>query len=239
MKAVILAGGRGERLNNTGNKCMLSFRNKPILERSLFNAVSVGVDGIILLVGYKADTIINHYGNKYKNTPITYAFQHEPKGIVDAIQCCMEYIRKDDFLLMLGDELILHPKHIEMREYFEKNKCFGLCGVVSVKDESRIQKTYTILTSEDNIYRLIEKPNHIFNDYMGTGNCFFKNKILDYIEITPINKRRGREEKELVDLVQCAIDEGKRIDWFVIGDDYENVNDESCLINILNWDENV
>jgi len=239
MKAVILAGGRGERLNDTGNKCMLSYRNKPILERSLDNVSHIGIDELILLVGYKADTVINHFGNEYKGIPITYAVQHKPKGIVHAIECCREYIGRGSFLLMLGDELIQYPQHHLMKEYFEKNGCFGVCGVVPVDKKMRISKTYSVVGHHNTIYRLVEKPSHPFNNLMGTGNCFFKNKILDYIDLTPVNKRRGRDEKELVDLIQCAIDEGKRVDWFEIGVDYENVNDEDCLKNMLDWEENV
>jgi dTDP-glucose pyrophosphorylase len=60
------------------------------------------------------------------------------------------------------------------------------------------------------------------NNLMGTGNCIFKNEILSYIPQTPINQKRG--EKELVDLIQCAIDEGHIVKSFLICDQYFNVN---------------
>lgn len=237
MKAVILAGGRGERLGATGNKCMLFYRGKPILFQSIHNAVDYAkVDEIILLVGYKPDLIINYFGNHFKNTKITYAFQPEPHGIVDAINCCRGYIQKDDFLLMLGDEIIKNPKHKELINYYHKNKCFCLCGVIESDNPHHISKTYTFIYNNKKIIRLIEKPKHIFNNLMGTGNCVFNNRILDYIDSTPVNTRRGRQERELVDLIQCAVDDGKTVEWFIIGDRYENVNDETCLMNLINWE---
>jgi len=60
------------------------------------------------------------------------------------------------------------------------------------------------------------------NNIMGTGNCIFKNEILSYIKQTPINQKRG--EKELPDLIQCAIDDGNIIKLFVICDNYFNIN---------------
>ncbi len=62
------------------------------------------------------------------------------------------------------------------------------------------------------------------NNIMGTVNCLFKNEIFAYIPQTPINQKRG--EKELPDLIQCAIDEGKIIKSSIICDQYFNINSE-------------
>ena len=57
---------------------------------------------------------------------------------------------------------------------------------------------------------------------MGTGNCVFSNDILAYIPYTPIHHQR--QEKELPDLIQCAIDDGKQIGSFLVCDQYANIN---------------
>jgi dTDP-glucose pyrophosphorylase len=57
---------------------------------------------------------------------------------------------------------------------------------------------------------------------MGTGNILFRNAIFDYLELTPINPSRG--EKELPDLIQCAIDDGEAVKLFQVCDHYINVN---------------
>lgn len=226
MKALILAGGRGKRMGdafNDKNKCMLQIGGKPLIEYSLDCATKTSIDEIIVVVGYKAEEIINTYGNKYRDKPIRYVIQSEQKGLVHAIDCAKEALDKDDFMLMLGDELMINPRHKEMIELFRKENLFGICGVVVVEDRELIKKTYSIIQSEDNrIYRLIEKPSKPMNNIMGTGNCIFKNEILSYIPQTPINQKRG--EKELPDLIQCAIDEGHIIKSFNICDHYVNVN---------------
>jgi dTDP-glucose pyrophosphorylase len=72
------------------------------------------------------------------------------------------------------------------------------------------------------ILRLVEKPRRAINRYQGTGNIIFSNRILDYIEYTPINQ--ARNEKELPDLIQCAIDDGHVVKSFLVGGRYVNIN---------------
>lgn len=107
---------------------------------------------------------------------------------------------------------------------FREKDVFALCGTVWVEDISEIRKTYSIIYDprDNRIYRLIEKPRRPLNNLMGTGNCIFDYRIFEYIPYTPINQQRG--EKELPDLIQCAIDDGKRVCFFDIGDGYLNIN---------------
>jgi len=231
MKALILAGGRGKRLGSATearNKCMMEVLGKPIIEYSLQCAAHDAVREIVIIVGYRAEEIINRYGNHFAGKRIRYAIQREQRGLVHAIDSARDALAGDDFMLMLGDELLIRPRHEEMLTLFEEQRLFGVCGVVAVEDRSLIRKTYAIIQGpDDEIYRLIEKPRNPMNKWMGTGNCVFKNKLLSYIDETPINQARG--EKELPDLIQCAIDDGNIIKSFRICDVYVNVNSRTEL----------
>ncbi|MFH1462576.1 MAG: sugar phosphate nucleotidyltransferase [bacterium] len=226
MKVLILAGGRGKRLGEMSkekNKCMIEIEGKPLIAHSLDCAVQTDVSEIVILVGHMAEEIINTFGNNYQGKRVKYVFQSEQKGLVHAIECAKDSLAGEDFMLMLGDELMVNPKHQEMIKKFEEENLFALCGMLEVPDRNLIKKTYTVIHGEANqIFRLIEKPNKPMNNLMGTGNCVFRNKILSYIPQTPINQKRG--EKELVDLIQCAIDEGEIVKSFNICEQYFNVN---------------
>ncbi len=227
MKALVLAGGRGNRINELSarqNKCMVEVRGKHLIEYNMDCAIDVGVDEIVLVVGYKAETIINFLGNTYKGTRIRYVIQTEQKGLVHAIECAQETVDGADFFLMLGDEILFNPKHQAMIAEFESNSdIFGICGIVRVADRNQIRKTYTMIKGASNdIYRLIEKPRHPLNEFQGTGHCVFRNQIYDYIKYTPIHHERN--EKELPDLIQCAIDDAMTIKAFMICEKYTNVN---------------
>jgi len=207
---------------------MLRLLDRLIIEYSLDCAVATNVNEIVIVVGYRAEDVVNTYGNAYKGKPIKYVIQFDQKGLVHAIECAEETINGEDFMLLLGDEILVNPKHRSMVDQFKKEDLFGICGVFTEKRKERISKTYTIMQDEQRrIFRLIEKPRKPINDWMGTGNCIFKNEIFSYIERTPINPNRG--EKELPDLIQCAIDEGNIVKSFVICDQYFNINSEDDL----------
>jgi len=232
MKGLILAGGRGKRLDELSinkNKCMIEVNGKPMIEYSLNYASETDVDEIIVVVGHRAEEIINTYGNKYKDKRLRYVIQWEQKGLVHAIECARDAIVGDDFMLLLGDEILVNPKHQYMLDEFRKGDVFALCGVLWVDDKDLIKRTYTLIHDSNNIiYRLVEKPRNPLNNFMGTGDCVFKNNIFDYIEVTPIHHER--KEKELPDLIQCAIDDGKIIKSFIICDNYVNINSKDDII---------
>lgn len=240
LKALILAGGRGKRLNEyteEENKCTILFRGKPLIEYSLENARKLNLKEVIIVVGHLAEQIINRYGNSFQGTQIKYVLQREQLGLVHAIGCARNTIGDSDFLLLLGDEFFIGPDHESLLRIFYEKDAFAVCGIIKVDDRKWISKTYAILFDKDSqrIFRLIEKPQHPSNDYMGTGNIVFKNKILDYIEKTPINQQRG--ERELPDLIQCAIDDGKKALFHVLASKYVNVNtaEDITILNELDF----
>lgn len=224
MKAVVLAAGRGSRLGGIqGNKCMIPVNGRHVIEYSFDCASGTDVDEMVVVVGYRAEEIINTYGNGYKGMRIKYVVQQEQRGLVHALECCRPMLDGDDFILLLGDEVLINPRHQGLIDEFRKGDAVALCGVLKVEDRSHIRRTYSILHDDGGrIYRLIEKPRNPQNDIMGTGDCVFKNEILSYIEFTPIHYER--KEKELPDLIQSAIDDGKMVRPFTICDRYTNIN---------------
>ena len=227
MKALILAGGRGKRLGELTqekNKCLMEIGGRPLLSYSLDCASKIPqISEIIVVVGYQAEEIVNRFGDHYQGKSIKYAFQEEQKGLVHAIDQAKEVLAGSDFLLMLGDELMTNPRHLEMFRVFEDENIFALCGVLLVENRDLIKKTYSInQDKQGNIARLIEKPQDPPNNIMGTGNCVFRNAILSYIEKTPVNPNRS--ERELPDLIQAAINDGKIIKPFNICSRYFNFN---------------
>jgi dTDP-glucose pyrophosphorylase len=232
VKALILAAGRGRRLGSQSvehNKCMLPMFGRPLIEYSLENAVRAGVDEIVIVVGYRAEEIINAFGIAFDGVRVQYVLQEDPRGLVHAIESSEEAIGGRDFMLFLADEILWAPRHAEMVRMFEEDGLTVICGVVKEPNPDEIRKTYAVIEDErdQRIYRLIEKPRNPPNQMRGTGHCIFRSRIFDYVPLTPINQ--NRHERALPDLIQCAIDEGLAVKSFDIGDGYVNINTPSDI----------
>jgi len=227
MKALVLAAGNGKRLSGEGegqNKCMRVVNGRHLIQYSLESAALSGAEEIIVVVGYRADDIINTFGICFESIRIRYVLQETLEGLVDAMGCAREALEGEDFVLLLGDEIVCKSRLPEMVRFFRDQDLFGACGVVQVSSRDEIRKTYSVLydPSDRRIYRLIEKPRNPMNNYMGTGNCVFRNRMLEYIDQTPVHQ--VRREKELPDLIQCAVDDGNPVKLYVVGTRYVNVN---------------
>jgi dTDP-glucose pyrophosphorylase len=227
MKALVLAAGNGKRLSGEGkgrNKCMRVVNGRHLIQYSFESAALSGAEEIIVVVGYRAEDIINAFGVSFEDIRIRYVFQERLQGLVDAMDCAREALEGEDFILLLGDEIVCSPRLPEMVRFFHEQDLFGVCGVVQVSNRDEIRKTYSVLydPSDYSIYRLLEKPQNPMNNFMGTGNCVFRNRMLAYIDQTPVHQ--VRREKELPDLIQCAVDDGNPVKLYEVGMRYVNVN---------------
>jgi UDP-N-acetylglucosamine diphosphorylase / glucose-1-phosphate thymidylyltransferase / UDP-N-acetylgalactosamine diphosphorylase / glucosamine-1-phosphate N-acetyltransferase / galactosamine-1-phosphate N-acetyltransferase len=228
--ALVLAAGRGKRVGEPGsirNKCMLEVGGRPLLDYTLDRVIQAELDEIVLVVGYRAEDVINHYGTTYRGRRLKYVIQREQNGLVGAIDAAQFVLDGRDFLLCLGDVYLVAPRYRLMLREFHDTEAFILCGVLVVDDLSRIGRTYTLATNQGAVTRLVEKPRHAFNNLMGTGECMCSNRVLEYVAAVPVNPVRG--ERELVDLIQLAVDDGKVVRPFLVCDDYVNVNTEEDL----------
>ena len=106
MKIVILAAGKGARMNElTKNtpKPLLSYKGKNLLEHKL-DMLPSDITEIIFVIGYLGEKIQEYFGNSYNSIPITYVEQKEMKGTAHALWQCKEYLN-EPFIVLMGDDL--------------------------------------------------------------------------------------------------------------------------------------
>lgn len=69
MRAIILAAGAGTRLNPLTNglpKCLVSMGTRPIIDHQIQALRAVGVEDVVLVVGYEAGQIRDHCGDSVR-----------------------------------------------------------------------------------------------------------------------------------------------------------------------------
>ena len=156
-KAVILAGGLGTRLrpltNNTP-KPMLPIKGKPILYYAIENLKNQGIVDVILSIGYKAESIIDYFGDGADfNVNISYSKEKEPLGTGGAIKLASKNFQ-EDFIALNGDNVADFNFH-KMFEICQRNKAKITLALYPVKDVTK----FGIAEIEgEQLKRFIEKP---------------------------------------------------------------------------------
>lgn len=108
-KAIILAGGRGERLRSRVPdlpKPMALVGGRPFLEYVLDGLVKSNVTDVILSVGYGAEVIQEHFGFSYRTIRLRYSKEHSPLGTGGAIALALRGEGPSPVLVLNGDTLV-------------------------------------------------------------------------------------------------------------------------------------
>ena len=125
MKAVILAGGFGNRLKSVNKdipKPMTLVCGVPVLEHQIQTLKKEGISEFILVVGYLAEKIEEYFadGSRF-GVSISYFREKEPLGTAGAL---LKMNFTDDFLLCNGD-LIFDFSVKKMEAFHRKNKALA------------------------------------------------------------------------------------------------------------------
>ena len=128
MKAVILAAGEGKRLRpitTSRPKPMIPIAGKPLLEHTIMALKHVGIDHVLLIVGYKEDLVKAYFGDGQDRFGITikYVIQDEYLGTAHATGYAKDFVNEDEpFLMMYGDILVDPIVFEEVTKTFQENK---------------------------------------------------------------------------------------------------------------------
>ena len=158
MQAIILAGGMGTRLQSVVHelpKPMAPVGNRPFLEIILEKFAGQGFKTIILSVGFKAEKIKDHFGDKYLGMNIAYALEEIPLGTGGGVRLAMEHVTNDHVFVFNGDTYVdLDIKSVE--QLWRKNRRSIIVGR-EVPDTGR----YGRLSVENGVaLSLSEKMEH-------------------------------------------------------------------------------
>lgn len=194
MQAIIVAGGRGERLKPiTDNipKPMVEVAGKPILEHTINLLKNNGVTDLILALCYLPEVIVNYFGDGNKfgvNIRYTYEDPNNPLGTAGAIRESKKYT-KGDFIVTYAD--ILRKLDVtEMVDQHIQNKPTATINVY--KRYGADPKSMIIFDSNNMVTSFIERPKEedVVDDFVWSNGSFyiFNKKIFDYLgENNPVD----------------------------------------------------
>lgn len=106
MEAIILAGGFGTRLRQVVPdlpKPMAPVAGRPFLEILLTSFADRGFNRVVLSLGYLADKVVSHFGNRFAGMELVYEIEHTPLGTGGAVRQAMLKCRNEHVFVFNGD----------------------------------------------------------------------------------------------------------------------------------------
>lgn len=191
MKAIILAGGRGERLRPLTDrtpKPMIIVAGKPILFHIIELFKKHHIFNFIFTLCYLPEVIIDYFGDGNKfGVSIKYTFDDskKPLGTAGSVSLSKKDI-DETFIVTSGD--ILRKLDIEaMINFHLQNKALATLNVY--KRYGADPKSMIVFDKKQIIKKFIERPDlqHLTIDFVWANGSFyiFEPEIFDYI---PSNK---------------------------------------------------
>lgn len=108
--AIILAGGLGTRLREAvpdRPKPLAPIQGVAFLDLLLDQLERSGViDQIILAIGYKAETIVDHYHKQNRKVPIVFSVEEKPLGTGGAIKRALALTQTSPLFVLNGDSYL-------------------------------------------------------------------------------------------------------------------------------------
>ncbi len=236
MKAVLLAGGTGTRLQpltNLMNKHLLPVGDRPMIDHAIAKLKEAGITDIMLVTGRSSAGLFTSYlgSGKDAEVSLTYRIQEEAGGIAQALSLAEPYIGQDDkFIVLLGDNLYEEPlrPHIEA---FRRQPSGALVLLKRVEDPARYGVPIFDPTGR-RIDRIEEKPLQPASDLCVTGIYMYGSDVFDRIKRV---RPSSRGELEITDVNNAYAADGQlahRIltGWWTDAGTFDSLHEAAILM---------
>ncbi|MDQ0779131.1 glucose-1-phosphate thymidylyltransferase [Streptomyces aurantiacus] len=210
MKALVLSGGSGTRLRpitHTLAKQLVPVGNKPVLFYGLEAIAAAGVTETGIVVGDTRAQIEAAVGDGSRfGLDVTYVWQREPLGLAHAVKTARDFLGDDDFVLYLGDNVVLDG----ITDFVERfRECRPAAQILLARVDDPRQFGVAEVSADGRVTGLQEKPRHPRSDLAVVGVYLFSAAVHKAVaEIEP----SARGELEITDAIQWLIDHDLRTD---------------------------
>lgn len=210
MKGIILAGGTGSRLKpltNIINKHLLPVGPYPMIYWSIQKLRDAGIKEILIITNqHHLSSFIELLGQgEDLDVVLHYKIQkNEGGGIADALICAKGFLKKEKFVVLLGDNVFEDSLLPYIEVYMEQGEG---AMVLLKKVENPSRYGVPVIDQEKNkIKSIIEKPAKPPSSYCVTGIYLYDPMVFTYIEtIQPSH----RNELEITDVNNLYIKNSK------------------------------
>jgi len=176
--AVIMAGGRGKRLQPLTDKVpkpLLKVGNKAIMEHNLDRLTLFGIDEFWISVKYLGDQVESYFGcGKEKNINIKYVKEDKELGTIGAVSKIENF--EHDYILVTNSDLLTNIDYEKFFiEFLEQEADLAVLTI-----PYQVNIPYAVLETNNGIVTSFkEKPTYTY--YSNGGIYLMKKEVLNHI----------------------------------------------------------
>lgn len=179
MQALILAGGKGERmfpLTKKIPKVFLPIAGKPFLEYQINFFKREGINDFILATGYQAKQIKDYFddGRKF-GVKIIYSKQKKPLDTGGAIKNAQRLIKNKNILILNGDTFLKFNLR-KMLNFHKRIKQPITITVIKLKKTNRFGQV--MINKKNIITKFKEKDKKAKEGFINAGVYIFQKRVL-------------------------------------------------------------
>lgn len=184
MKAVILAGGAGTRLQPLTTelpKPMVSLLGRPVLEHILLLLRRHQVTEAAVTLHYRPEAITGYFGDGSAwGMRLHYFYEDTPLGTAGGVRACRDFLGQEDFLVISGDCV----------SDFDLTDCYRLHRQRQAEATLLLHRVaepleYGLVRTdqEGRVLAFVEKPGwgQVFTDQVNTGIYLLSPSVLDLV----------------------------------------------------------
>lgn len=176
--AVIMAGGRGQRLKpltDVTPKPLLKVGDKPIIEHNIDRLISYGIDDFHISVKYLGEQIVDYFKDgSDRHVNIKYVWENEPLGTIGSMSLIKELIH--DYVLLTNSDLLTNLDYENFFiDFIEKDADFAIATI-----PYDVNIPYAVLEFEGGLIKNFkEKPTYTY--FSNGGIYLMKREVVDLI----------------------------------------------------------
>ena len=199
--AIILAGGLGTRLKKVNPKLpkpMAPVNGRPFLEYLMDYWIEQGISRFVLSIGYLSQSIIDHFGKKYRETSIDYMIEESPLGTGGGLLMSAKELI-EPFLVLNGDTFF----EVDLKDltaFHEKNKSEWTISLYRTTNPERYMSVE--ITTSGKILKM--KVNNNQSSYVVNGGVYLINPLALINMDKPQNKIISLEDELLPNFISSG-----------------------------------
>ena len=201
MKGVILVGGDGSRLfplTKITNKHLLPVGRYPMIYYPINKLVEAGIKEIIIISGTShMGSFLNLLGSGSQfGCSFTYKIQDEAGGIADALKLAENFVNKEKFVCILGDNIF----HMNINKIVDSYKNQDEGAKILIKEVTDPERFGIAEIKGNKLVSIEEKPKKPKSNHCVTGIYMYDFQVFNFINTLKPSKRNELEISDVNNL---------------------------------------